>query len=89
MILDDNIPDKPHIEYPCEWGYKIIGKDKVELEACIHEVLANRVFKYTHGNSSAKGIFHTLNAKCIVFSQNERDELFRCFGEHKAVKVVI
>ena len=28
MILDDKTQDKPKIDYPCEWGFKIIGRDK-------------------------------------------------------------
>lgn len=89
MILDDNIPDKPQIDYPCEWGYKIIGRDKIKLLDCIHQIMAHRAFRYTHGNSSAKGTFHTLNAKCIVFSQEERDAIFELFTKHEAVKMVI
>jgi len=89
VILDDNMPDKPEINYPCEWGYKIIGRDKERLKACVSEIMNAREFKCIDGNSSAKGTFHTLNAKCIVFSQDERDELFRCFSEHEAVKMVI
>ncbi len=37
MILDKNIQDKPDINYPTDWGFKLIGRDKDELEKCIKE----------------------------------------------------
>jgi len=27
VILDGKTKEKPDIEYPCEWGYKLIGTD--------------------------------------------------------------
>ena len=55
MILDGNCKTKPSIEYPCEWGYKIIGVDKIKLEACIFEVMGERDYTTRAGNSSSKG----------------------------------
>jgi len=89
VILDDSCKTKPNIEYPCEWGYKIIGIDKIKLEACISDVMRERDYTTRAGNSSSKGKFHSLNAKCIVSSQEERDGIFRAFQKHPDVKMVI
>ncbi|SFV54290.1 Proposed lipoate regulatory protein YbeD [hydrothermal vent metagenome] len=89
MILDDKCQTKPHIEYPCEWGYKIIGTNKIELEASIFDVMGDREYKSRAGNSSSKGKFHSLNASCVVASQEERDTIFKAFQEHPAIKMVI
>jgi putative lipoic acid-binding regulatory protein len=89
MILDSNSEEKPKIEYPCEWGYKVIGKDKDKLKVCIFEVMGERDYEAKDGNSSSKGTFHTMNARCHVLSEEERDAIFKAFQEHDAVKMVI
>jgi len=89
VILDDSCNTKPVIEYPCEWGYKIIGIDKKKLEISIFEVMGDRDYTTRAGNSSSKGKFHSLNAKCKVSSEEDRDIIFKAFQEHKYVKMVI
>jgi putative lipoic acid-binding regulatory protein len=89
VILDDNCKTKPEIKYPCEWGYKIIGVDKIKLEACISEVIRERDYTIRAGNSSSGGKFHSLNVKCRVVSQEDRDLIFKAFQEHIDVKMVI
>ena len=89
MILDENFSEKPEIEYPCQWGYKLIGKDKEELEASVVEVLGDRAYSVKDGNSSSKGKFHSINMECRVESQEDRDTIFKAFQENDAVKMVI
>ncbi len=89
MILDGNSCEKPQIAYPCEWGYKIIGTSKVDLEACVFDVMGSRDYTTAKGNSSSKGKFHALSASCKVASEEDRDALFKAFQEHKDVKMVI
>ncbi len=89
MILDDKCKTKPDIKYPCEWGFKLIGKDKAALDAAIFDIMAERDYTCTEGNVSKKGKFLTLNAKCEVCSEEERNEIFKAFSEHDAVKMVI
>ena len=89
MILDDNCQTKPDIEYPCEWGYKIIGTNKSDLEACISEIMQGRRHSIKEGNRSSKGKFVSMNTECKVKSQEDRDFIFKSFSEHSAVKMVI
>jgi putative lipoic acid-binding regulatory protein len=89
VILDDNSCEKPEIEYPCEWGYKLIGTDKTKLKACIFDIVGKREYTTKEGNSSSKGKFHTLNMRCKVESQKDRDTIFKAFSEHEDVKMVM
>ena len=89
MLLDENSNDKPKIDYPCEWGYKIIGTNRAELEAVICKVMKSRTYKQKGGNSSSKGKFHSLSTSCEVESEVDRDAIFKAFQEHKDVKMVI
>jgi len=89
VILDDKTVEKPKIEYPTNWGFKIIGRDKEKLKACIKEVMGGKEHLCSIGNASKTGKFHSYNASCIVESQEERDRLFKCFQDHDDVKMVI
>jgi len=89
MILDGNSCEKPEIEYPCEWGYKIIGTDKRALQAAIFDIVGERAYHTKGGNTSSKGKFHSLTMSCKVESQLDRDAIFKAFSDHKDVKMVI
>ena len=89
MILDDKYDERPKIEYPCEWGYKIIGRDRDALEAAISEIMGERKYMKREGNSSSKGKFHSLNMRCAVESEDDRDTIFKAFQDHNDVKMVI
>ena len=89
MIFDNNTQEKPRIDYPTRWGFKIIGRDKEKLQACIKEVMGEKEHLCSIGNSSRTGKFTTYNASCIVEDQEERDKLFKCLQDHDDVEMVI
>ncbi len=89
MILDDKTQNKPKIEYPTNWGFKLIGKDKEKLLACIKETMGEKEHLCSLGNASKTGKFHSYNASCTVESKEERDKLFKCFQDHDDVDMVI
>ena len=89
MILDDKYDKRPEIEYPCEWGYKIIGRDRDALEAVICAIMGERNYTQREGNSSSKGNFHSLNMRCVVQSEEDRNTIFKAFQDHDDVKMVI
>jgi len=91
-ILDKDTPEKPEINYPTNWGFKLIGKDKDKLLACIKEVM-KEVGEKEHlcslGNASRTGKFHSYNASCSVESEEERNKIFKYFETHDDVDMVI
>ena len=89
MILDADTCERPDIEYPCEWGYKIIGTSQESLEACVFEVMGSRDYTTGKGKSSSKGKFYALTSTCEVASEEDRNTLFKAFQDHEDVKMVI
>ena len=89
MILDDKTQDKPKIEYPTQWGFKLIGRDKEALLRCIKEAMEGKEHLCSLGNASKTGKFHSYNASCVVESQEERDRIFKYCQEHQDVDMVI
>ena len=89
MILDGNSCERPEIEYPCEWGYKLIGYDTVKLEACIFDIVGERAYTVKPGNTSRTGKFQTINMSCQVQSEEDRNKIFKAFSDHEDVKMII
>lgn len=88
-ILDDTMPEKPTIEYPTQWGFKLIGRDKEALLACIKEAMGEKDHLCSLGNTSRTGKFTTYNASCIVDTEEERNRIFKYFQDHDDVEMVI
>ena len=57
-ILDENMPERPDIEYPTNWGFKIIGKDKEKLLACIKEAMGEKEHLCSLGNHQEQESLH-------------------------------
>ena len=89
MVLDNNTPEKPEINYPTNWGFKLIGRDKEKLKACIKEVMGDKAHLCSSGNASRTGKFHSYNTSCTVESEAERDRIFKSFQDHDDVEMVI
>lgn len=91
-ILNKETPEKPEINYPTDWGFKIIGRDKDALEKCIKDIMqieGNKKHLCSMGNQSKTGKFTTFNATCSVESEEERNRIFKYFKDHDDVEMVI
>lgn len=91
-ILNNETQEKPEINYPTNWGFKIIGKDKDSLEKCIKEIMkieGDKKHLCSIGNQSKTGKFTTYNASCTVDSEEERNRIFKYFETHDDVDMVI
>ncbi|CAA6813173.1 MAG: DUF493 domain-containing protein [uncultured Sulfurovum sp.] len=89
MILDNNAKTRPDIDYPTKWGFKLIGKNKEALLACIKETMEGKEHLCSFGNTSKTGKFHSYNASCTVETEEERNRIFKYFENHDAVEMVV
>jgi putative lipoic acid-binding regulatory protein len=89
LILDNECKTRPDIIYPTKWSYKLIGRDLNALIASVKEIMQDRPHTCTQGNRSKNGKFHSYNTTCTVTSEEERNQLFKAFEEHKDVEMVI
>lgn len=79
----------PEIEYPCPWGYKVIGADVELLRSAIAEVIQERPHTVTPSNRSVTGKYHCLDVEIVVASEESRLEIYEGLRRHPAVKVVL
>ncbi len=89
MILDNSENRKPKIEYPTQWGYKIIGRDVDEMLSAIEESIEGLEYEVTPSNVSRNEKYYSLNLKVLVPSELIRDILFEKLDKHPSVIMVI
>lgn len=91
--MKKNSPEKgverPEIEYPCSWIYKVIGEDCSLLKDVIEKCCAPHEVTITHSHQSSKGKYHSLNAELTVPSEEVRLAIYEALKKSAAVKIVL
>ena len=80
---------KPDIDYPCPWGYKVIGTDNVGLRSAIAEIMQDIPHSVKPSNRSTTGKYICLNVEMLVVSEDQRLTIYEGLKRHPAVKVVL
>lgn len=80
---------RPEIQYPCPWGYKVIGRSPEDLTQAVTEVLAGCAFSVTPSHTSKGGSYHCLNVETIVASEPQRLDLYERLRRHPAIRMVL
>jgi len=81
--------DKPRIDYPCRWSYRVIGADEAEMRAAVAEVLGDEDYRLSEGNTSPAGRWRSLELELEVVNEAHRLEVHRVLREHPAVRMVL
>ena len=87
--MNDPKENKPVIEYPTKWGYKIIGDDVDKLLKAVEEAAPGLEYEITPSNISKNEKYYSLNVSVIVSSEMVRDLVFQKLSEHADIKNVI
>jgi len=85
----DQLPERPKIEYPCVWVYKVIGQDCTLLKDIIISACSPYDVTISHSHSSSGGKYHSLNAELEVKSETTRLAIYDTLKSHPLVKIVL
>jgi putative lipoic acid-binding regulatory protein len=85
----NNQSDKPDIDYPCRWAYKVIGLDEAMLRGTIAGILPDRPYRITVSHSSKTGKYICLNLLTEVSDEENRIATYEALQNHPAVKIVL
>ncbi len=88
MIIDHN-SERPNIEYPCEWEYKVIGANVDNLIKAIETAANGLNYTITPSNVSKNGKYYSLNFKVDVPNEVVRDLVYQKLGESEEIKIVL
>ncbi|MDD5475275.1 MAG: DUF493 domain-containing protein [Syntrophales bacterium] len=80
---------KPVLDYPCTWVYTVIGSERAMMERAIGEVFQERTCSVTPSRTSAAGTYCSLRVESVVFSDEDRRELFASLSSRIGVKIVL
>jgi hypothetical protein len=87
--LQESCPEKPQIDYPCPWLFKVIGVDREAVAAAIAEVVGEAEHLLTYAHSSSGGKYHSFNLELVVANEAHRDRLYRELSDCAVVRVVL
>ncbi|MCW8811813.1 MAG: DUF493 domain-containing protein [Ignavibacteriaceae bacterium] len=86
MNLNEQRPD---IEYPTRWQYKIIGSDVEEMLLAVAESIKGLDYEVSPSNVSKNEKYFSLNVSVVIPSEVVRDIIFQNLAKHPAIKIVI
>lgn len=83
------IQGKPIIEYPCQWGYKVISKDHEKALQAIEQTIQTLTYEVTVSNTSKTGKYVSVHVELEVHSEEIRDSIFHGLKSHEDIIMVI
>lgn len=81
--------NKPHIEYPCKWTYKIIGTDEESLREAVSDIMDETKYDLSLSRKSSGGKYVSLTMETVVQSEDKRNKIYALLGEYEEVKGVL
>ena len=91
MVKDKT--QKPQIEYPCKWSYKVIGPDEELIRQAVADCLATcaaeREYELEVSRASGGGKYISLNMSVFVGDEDERNLIFRSLADHDNILMVM
>lgn len=86
MLID---PEKGELIYPCQWSYRVIGRDREGVRQAVESVLGEREFLLYYAKSSSGGKYCSWQVDLVVCNAEERNSIFAQLKSHLAITVVI
>ena len=81
--------EKPVINYPCTWNYRIVGADGEIIKKGIAEKLQGIEHTVSDGNISSKGNYVSINVDALVHTEEERLGITPLLRGIPTVKIVL
>lgn len=76
------------IEFPRQWEYRIIGKNREQIEQATFE-LCDKPYEIAPSKASRHGNYHSMVLKITVESREEMHELFMALKHHVHITMVV
>lgn len=89
MTEHDDNPQRPEIEYPTRWGYRVVGTSEDALRALVVEIVGGAEHEIHGVQPSSKGAYVSLRMSVTVVDEAHRDDVYRRLIEADVVKLVL
>ena len=87
-IINDR-SEKLELDYPCNWAYKLIAREKEALQKAIHDVIQEREHKLVHSKNSKSGKYVSMNLELLVHNEDDRNFIYEALKAHSNIKMVL
>jgi uncharacterized protein len=85
----ENDRSKLEIEYPCTWGYKVIGSDVDNILSAIETSALGLDYSVSPSNVSKTGKYVSFNIEVEVPNEVVRDLVFENLQKSEHIKFVV
>ena len=80
---------QPEIQYPCEWGFRIIGTHEKLIRQLVATVVGDRPHKIEPSHTSATGRYVSMSLHVEVKGEDDRKEIHHALMADETVKMVL
>ncbi|GHV04709.1 hypothetical protein AGMMS50229_06600 [Campylobacterota bacterium] len=80
---------KPQIDYPCEWEYRLIGRDAATMATAAMGAVGGTAHKLEPSHTSSKGSFVSMRLIVNVSSEEERLAIFEALRASKSILQIL
>lgn len=87
--MSEDKKQKPQLDYPCLWIYKVIGTNENSLKSAVGEIIEGRECRISLSRQSETAKYISLNVELTVESEAHRKALYEALKTHRAVKLVL
>ena len=81
--------EKLELDYPCNWEYKLIVLEHINIKTTVTEVISNREHKVKESKVSSKGKYKSYTLEKLVHNEDDRKEIYKMLGDHSHIKMVL
>ncbi len=76
------------IDYPCEWVYKVIGRDRGAVHNAVASIIQGREYHIEDSNTSKTGKYLSFSVKVMVGDETYRNNIYQALKGHDDIKFV-
>ncbi len=87
--MTDKSCQKLDLEYPCQWGYTLIGADQALIRRAVRELAGDREHSLAPSNRSRTGKYCSFHLELVVEDEQERVSLYQALRSHRDILMVM
>ena len=77
------------VEYPCQWSFRIIGKEEALIRRAVEEYLKNTEYTLSASNVSSSGKYVSINLETEVLNEEIRNRIYLDLKNMSCVKMIL
>jgi putative lipoic acid-binding regulatory protein len=81
--------EKLELNYPCNWEYKLIVLEHINIKSTVKDIILDREHKVNESKVSTKGKYKSYTLEMLVHNEDDRKEIYKMLGDHSNIKMVL